>query len=514
MAATGRIDTHGAVVVLAGDRVFKLKRAVKFPFLDYSTAERRRAACAAELAINRRTAPGLYLAVRPILAAADGRLALGAAGSQPRPDAVDWVIEMRRFDDDALLDQRARDGRLDADTVLRLADAIARFHAGAEQRPEHGGHAAMRRIVDGVAGGLTAFDAIDRDRLTPFVDALRAAVDRQAALLDRRRDQGFVRHGHGDLHLGNVCLWRGEPTLFDAIEFDDRIACGDVLYDLAFLLMDLLHHGLPERANAAFNRYLMRAMADAADASAGGASAGGDALLPVDGLALLPLFLATRAGIRAQVGLAAAERQPDPAQAAAKIAEAGAYLDLALACLEPPGPRLIAVGGLSGTGKSTLALGLAPGIGAAPGALVLRSDALRKTLAGAALFERLPQAAYDRAMTARVFAALAEAAARALAAGHAAVADAVYLAPPQRRAIESVAARAGVPFAGLWLEAPPRQLEARVAARRGDVSDAGVDIVRMQQDHDPGPMDWCRIDAGGSPVEVLARARAALKSGT
>ncbi len=490
------------MVVLAGDRVYKLKRAVRFPFLDYSTLERRRLSCVAELTINRRTAPELYLAVRPILASTGGGAALGPPGDAPRPDAVDWVLEMRRFGDDTLLDQRARDGLLDIDTVLKLADAVARFHAAAALRPEHGGHAAMRRIVDGVADGLLGSGKLDPAKAARLAAAIRAAVDRQAALLDRRRDQGFVRHGHGDLHLGNVCLWQGEPTLFDAIEFDDRIACGDVLYDLAFLLMDLLHRGLPAHANQAFNRYLMRAMADAAPT--------GDALLPIDGLALLPLFLATRAGIRAQVGLAAAERQPDPAQAQAKIAEAGAYLDLALACLDPPKPRLLAVGGLSGTGKSTLALGLAPRIGPAPGALVLRSDALRKSLAGAGLFDRLPQAAYDRAMTTRVFESLAHGAARALAAGHAAIADAVYLAPAQRLRIEDVARRAGLSFAGLWLEAPASKLEARVTARQGDVSDAGADIVRLQQGQDPGPMAWHRIDAGGTPDEVLARARRVL----
>lgn len=489
--------------MLAGDRVFKLKRAVKFPFLDYSTPERRRAACAAELAINRRTAPDLYLAVRPIVAGGDGHLALGPPGAEPRADAVDWVLVMRRFADDALLDQRARDGMLDADTVLKLADAIARFHAGAEPRPEYGGHAAMRRIVDGVVDGLLASDLADRARLDRLAATIRQAVDGNAALLDRRRDQGFVRHGHGDLHLGNVCLWQGEPTLFDAIEFDDRIACGDVLYDLAFLLMDLQHRDLPALANAAFNRYLMRAMADAG-------AAGGDALLPLDGLALLPLFLSTRAAIRAQVGLAAAKRQADAARAQEKVAEARAYLDLALACLDPPKPRLLAVGGLSGTGKSTLALGLAPGIGPAPGAVVLRSDALRKTLAGGALFERLPPEAYDRTMTARVFDGLAEGARRALAAGHAAIVDAVYLAPRQRGAIEAVAQEVNAPFAGLWLEAPAGQLEARVSARRGDVSDAGADIVRMQLGQDPGPMAWHRIDAGGTPAEVLARAHAAL----
>lgn len=494
-----RIDTHGAVVFLAGERAFKLKRAVRFSFLDYSTAERRRAACAAELAINRRTAPDLYLGVRPVLADAGGRLRLGPLGAgEARPDAVDWVLEMRRFDDDALLDRRASAGRLDLASVLALADAVARFHRDAARRPEHGGHRAMARIVDGVLAGLAedggGLDAGKRARLG---QALAARLAHDRALLDARRDQGYVRHGHGDLHLGNVCLWQGRPTLFDAIEFDEAIACGDVLYDLAFLLMDLDHRGLAALANAAFNRYMARALAEAGTAC-------------LAGLGLMPLFLSCRAAIRCRVGLAAARTQPDAQQAAARRAEAAGYLDQALACLDPPPPRLIAVGGLSGTGKSTLAYALAPAIGARPGALVLRSDVLRKALAGCDLFERLPQSAYAPAFTERVFAELARGAGIALAAGHAVVADAVYLAPTQRAAIEAVARAAATPFAGLWLEAPPALLERRVGARRDDVSDAGAEIVRAQARVDPGAIAWTRIDASRPQAEVVAAARAAL----
>lgn len=497
-AAPRRIDTHGAVVVLAGDRALKLKRAVRFAFLDYSTAERRRLSAAAELRINRRTAPDLYLGVRAIISGPGG-LVLGPLGDGgPREGAVDWVLEMRRFGDDALLDRRAAEGRLDLDTVLALADAVARFHRDAERRPEHGGHAAMEKILRDLLAGLEEDGrALDPAALARFRAASRARLDRDRARLDRRRDQGYVRHVHGDLHLGNVCLWQGRPTLFDAIEFDEAIACGDVLYDLAFLLMDLMHRDLLALANAAFNRYLARVVAE-------------DGVASLEGLGLLPLFLSLRAAIRARVGLAAAEAQPDPARAVAKRREAQAYLDLALACLDPPEPVLVAVGGLSGTGKSTLAHALAPGIGARPGAAVLRSDVLRKAISGHDLFRRLPQEAYDAAVTARVFEQLARGAALALEAGHAAIADAVYLAPRQRAAIEAVARDAGLRFAGLWLEAPVEALERRVADRRGDVSDAGPDIVRAQAAVDPGPMAWTRIDAARPQAQVEADARAAL----
>ncbi|MCC7049267.1 MAG: AAA family ATPase [Alphaproteobacteria bacterium] len=496
--APRRIDTHGAIVILAGDRVLKMKRAVRFPFLDYTTAERRRAACANELSINRRTAPDLYLGIRPILAGPGERARLGPRGAgAPQEGAIDWVVEMRRFDDDALLDQRARDGRLDEATVLALADSIAAFHRAARRTPEHGGRAAMARIVEGIAAGLADDAALAADKVARFRAAAAARLAHDGALLDQRRDAGYARHGHGDLHLGNVCLWQGRPTLFDAIEFDDRIASGDVLYDLAFLLMDLAHRGLDRLANAAFNRYLARAVGD-------------DGIDALAGLGALPLFLACRAGIRAQVSLAAARAQPDAVQAEARRAAARAYLDLALDCLDPPPPRLVAVGGISGTGKSTLAHAIAPAIGARPGAVVLRSDVFRKVLAGCDLFRRLPQSAYAAAMTEQVFDALARAAAIVLDAGHAAVADAVYLVPAQRERIAAVAHRRGVAFAGLWLEAPRSELERRVGDRQHDVSDAGAAVVRWQSGLDPGRLDWTRVDAGQPPHAVASAARAAL----
>ncbi|MCK6451277.1 MAG: AAA family ATPase [Alphaproteobacteria bacterium] len=497
-----RFDTHGAVVVLAGDRAYKLKRAVRYPFFDYSTAARRHHACVRELDLNRRTAPDIYLAVRPVLRARDGTLGLGRPGEGDAATAVDWVVEMRRFGGDALLDQRARDGRLDAGTMLELADAIAAFHRAAERRPDLGGHDGMARIVDGIVAGLEAdADRTDPAKVAAFASRARALLARDAALLDRRRAAGFVRHGHGDLHLRNVCLWQGRPTLFDAIEFDDRIATCDVLYDLAFLLMDLEHRGLRALANAVFNHYMARAVAD-------------DGIDAVQGVALLPLFLACRAGIRAQVGLAGARAQPDAAKQAAAETEARAYLDLALAFLAPPAPLLVAIGGRSGTGKSTIAFALAPGLGSAPGALVLRSDVLRKAIMGTDLFERLPQEGYGPDVTERVFSGLARAAGLALAGGHAVIADAVYMLESQRAEIAAAARAAGVAFTGIWLDASRECLERRVAARTRDVSDATVAIVRLQMDQQPGRMDWVRVDAAAGPGEVADAVRRILAAKT
>jgi predicted kinase len=301
-------------------------------------------------------------------------------------------------------------------------------------------------------------------------------------LLDRRRAGGKVRRCHGDLHLRNICVLDGEPVLFDCIEFSDEFASVDVLYDLAFLLMDLEHQGHAASANLVLNRYLDLTHED-------------------DGLAAMPLFLSLRAAIRAHV----------TATAGAPPAESRAYLDRARAALTMPAARLIAIGGLSGTGKSTLAAALAPELGARPGARVLRSDVIRKRMFGLEPEARLPENAYNEEATARVYAALRDTAAAALAAGYCAIIDAVALRPEERQSFAAAAEKAGVPFTGIWLDAPVAALSTRVAARRGDASDATPEIVKRQSRVDPGRLDWTRIDAGGSPVETLAALRAALR---
>jgi hypothetical protein len=484
-----RIDTHGAVVFLVGNRAYKLKRAVRYSYLDYSTVAQRQQSCAAELALNRRTAPELYLSAEPVIRDEAGNLRIGGPG-----DAVDWLVVMRRFDQDTLFDRLAERAKLDRRLILALADRIVAFHAIAERTPGFGGQDGMadvlRSDIENLRLGVPA--AFDRPAVDAVAAECSAALGRLGPLIDHRRDAGKVRRCHGDLHLRNICLIDGIPTLFDCIEFNDRIACIDVLYDLAFLLMDLDHRGLSALANAVLNRYFDLA-----------GEAEGD-------LAPLPLFLALRAEIRAHVGVAAAAAQPDPAKAAQQIEAARGYLTAALAYLRPARPRLLAIGGLSGTGKSTLAYGLAPSLGRPLGARVLRTDVLRKRLAGVAPETRLPDFAYGRDMTVQVYGALYQAAAAALAAGLPVVVDAVFADPAERAAIADVAARAGVAFTGLWLEAPPEVLEARIAARRGDASDATVTVLRRQLGYNIGRIDWTRVDVSGDMEASLSRARAAL----
>ncbi len=483
-----RIETHASIIFLIGDLAFKLKRAVAYPYLDYSTVARREAACRAELELNRRTAPEIYLGVRSITREADGRLAFDGTGA-----ARDWVVAMRRFPEEDLFDRMAETGRLSAPLMRDLADRIAAFHGAAAIRPGQGGSAAIAAVIAENDTCLRlGVPALDAAAVTALTETSQAALTRLAPRLDERQAQGFVRRCHGDLHLGNICLINGTPTLFDAVEFNDAFADIDVAYDLAFLVMDLIHRGLTDFASLVFNRYL-------------------DGIGDEDALPLFPLFLSLRAAIRAHVAVAAASRIPDIAAQALKTGEAAAYLTLARQLLDPVRPVLVAVAGRSGTGKSTIAAALAPALGRAPGARILRSDALRKRLFGVAPETALPKSAYDGDTNARVYAALYRIATRALDAGSAVVVDAAALRSDERHAVAGIAMDAGVPFCGLWLEAPIERIRSRVRARRDDASDADLAVIEFQADLDPGPLDWVRIDADGDPAASIAASRRALE---
>lgn len=471
-----RIDTHISTVFLAGDTVLKLKKAVRLPFVDFSTAEARRAACEAELEVNRRAAPDLYLGLARVTRAADGRLTLDGDG-----EPVDWLVRMRRFDQADLFTRLAEDGRLDRRLLQELTEAVVRFHAVAPVRADRGGVAGLTWTIDTNRASMlpSAPATLDPGKVEALAARSRQWLDRLSPLIEARRAAGMVRQCHGDLHLGNICLFQGRPTLFDAIEFSEDIACIDVFYDLAFLLMDLDCRGRRGFASVVLNHYL-------------------DVTGDYQAVPLLPLLLSLRAGVRAHV--CATMGAGD---------EARRYLDAALAFLDPPGPRLLAVGGLSGSGKSRMGRELAPLL-AVPGAAIVRTDALRKQLMGVSVHDRLGPDGYSREVSARTYRRLLETCAHLLVAGHSVVADAVFAKPEQRRDIERVAREAGVRFDGLWLEAPPEVARDRIRARTGNASDATVEVLDQQLSYDVGPMSWTRIDTSGSKDDALAAGRKAL----
>jgi predicted kinase len=359
-----------------------------------------------------------------------------------------------------------------------------------EREPERVG-----RLVASVSTTLADLQGIlDAGTVERFRERATNALRRCTAVLNERAATGLVRRCHGDLHLNNIVLWQGRPVLFDAIEFDEGLATIDTLYDLAFLLMDLDRNGQRLAASIVLNRYLWRSSTH----------------LALQGLGALPLFLGLRAGIRAMV---TAERAEQEGRANAHGRRgARELLDAAIAYLTPNAPQLTAIGGLSGTGKSTLGRALAPDVGPAPGAVHLRSDLERKSLHGVDETTRLRPDAYTKPVNDKVYAILREKARHVLAARHAAIVDAVFARPEERAEIEAVAADLGVPFRGLWLEAPPGKLLDRVGARIGDTSDATPEVVRQQLTGDTGALTagWVSIDAGGSGAATLAKAREVL----
>jgi uncharacterized protein len=473
-----RIDTHAASVFLDGKRALKIKRAVRFPFLDYSTLEKRRAACEQEIEINRRFAPQIYRRVVPITRDADGTLNLDGNGTP-----IEYAVEMLRFDERKTLDHLATAGALDPALVDAMADAIAAAHHNAQPVPAAPWLLSIPKIIGDNSDAFRAASFLPADEIDELDTASHTAFSRTRELLSQRGKQGQVRRCHGDLHLANIVMIDQQPVLFDAIEFDEKIASIDVLYDLAFTLMDLLRYGQREAANRLLNRYL--------------------SITPVenlDALAALPLLMSIRAAIRAHVCVARIDRDPERTA----IAEhARAYFDLARQLIHPRAPTLIAIGGLSGTGKSALARTLASHIMPEPGAVVLRSDVLRKQLFNVGELEKLKERAYRAEVTGEVYGLLAQRAARVVTQGHSTIADAVFARENERAVLRNIARQSGVRFVGLFLTADLKIRQSRISQRPADASDATAEVARLQEQYDIGDVDWAIIDASGTPEETL-----------
>ena len=461
------IETHIAAVFLMGARAYKLKKAVDLGFLDFSTREKRRWAIQRELDFNRRTAPDIYLDVAEVVRRPDGELAMGEAG-----EPLESVLVMRRFDPEAVLSNAPE--RVRGDFAEALGRQVAALHASAEVRP--GGSASLAYVIDSNADHLRRLaPVLGSDRVEQLLEATDAEFERRKALLDARGAACQVRRCHGDLHLGNILEEGGRAIPFDCIEFNDALSEIDVLYDIAFLLMDIGFRGQVAGANRVLNGYLDEA-----------ARSFGDAML--EGLAALPLFMAVRASVRAHVS--AHNGDPEAARA---------YADAALRHLIWPKPELRAVGGLSGSGKSTFARQIAPDLGAPPGAVILRSDEIRKRLWGRAPTEPLPAEAYAEGQSERVYGTMMREAGLGLEAERPVILDAVFLKHDERAAAEKMAQIAGVAFAGIWLDVPAEAMRARIAARTGDASDADVAVLERQLQRDPGEIGWKRTPG---PVSV------------
>lgn len=464
------IETHISWVLLAGEHAWKLKKPLDLGFLDFSTVERRRAACEAELRLNRRTVPELYEAVVPVWRTAEGV----SVGDQPvdaaAPGAtpLDYLVRMRRFDQSALFEARLAAGQLEPALFDRLARHVAAFHEAAEVAQPGDGFGDAAAVMAPVRQNFAQIrervaDAAllaDLARIEAWVEARFVAL---APVFDARLAAGRVRECHGDLHLGNLMVLDGEPRLFDAIEFSAALRWTDVVADIAFLAMDLQARGRMDLASRFLDAWLARS---------------GD----YAGLQLLPWYLSYRAMVRAKVAAIRAG-QVEGAARADTLAECARYLALAAAQMQSPAPALLIASGLSGSGKTSQSQPLVEGCGV----IRVRADVERKRLFGLDADARsgstLGGGLYSAQASARTYARLAELARAVVEAGYPVLVDATFLKRTQRAAFAALAATLGVPFAILAFDAPVETLRARVRQRAEagtDASEADVAVLETQ----------------------------------
>lgn len=461
-------ETHISAVFIGTDTIWKLKKAVRLPFLDFTTRTARERFLRRELELNQPWAPDLYRDVVGIVRLPDGRLGFGDE------NPVEFVLRMAKIPSGDFADEIASKSGLTSGLLNEIGDMVAHYHQSLPSVHNRDFFSAMLEITEGNHRSSLAVGLAGVDTWKTRMD--HAIMARRAWLMERSRN-GFVRRCHGDLHLGNICLWHGHPVPFDALEFDEALATIDVGYDLAFLLMDLEHRASRGAANRVMNRYFART-------GDFGATAG------------FPIFLSQRAMIRAHVTTAMKQ-------------DGSAYLTAAQKYLEPSAPLVVAIGGLQGTGKSTQARALAPELLPAPGAIIVRSDETRKRLHDTAPEERLPAAAYSESANAAVNEALIAHATVGASSGHSVIVDATFLDRRMRDRLRSEISAIGVRFIGIWLQAPLSVLEHRVASRTGDASDATVEVLRRAAASSPGAGDWMPVDATDK-VAALASIRRAI----
>lgn len=468
------LETHLSRVFLTADRAYKIKKSVRLPFVDFSTPEQRRRACEAELTLNQRFDSPIYLKVQALVLSPEGFLSIGGEGQ-----ILDWLVVMRRFEE--RLDEALARNAVTSDHWTDLVSGVVRIHRAAH--PDHlCGHAVDYR---GVIHGLARTEADGASRLglsaaeTDLAAKQEGCLARLSPLIEMRRRKGCVVRGHGDLHLANICMFQGRPKLFDALEFDDRLATTDRIYDLAFLLTDLLR--MKRKPDACF---VMNAYWD---------MMGEDE----EALALLPLFMSIRASVRLAVEV---ER--------GRLEEAARYRTLAAQILDRHSPRIVAIGGLSGTGKSVLARRLAPELGGAAGARIIRTDQLRKSPDGNAnASSSSDRDRYAPESREKVYLRLSKHVRDVVSAHSSVILDATFIPNAGRLRVEEAA---GSELKGLWLEAPLDVRVSRIERRQMDISDADAAVARRQTE----PVDlspfWIKLDAGGDPDRTLELARTAL----
>lgn len=464
-------ETHISLVILTGEWVYKIKKPVNFGFLDFSTVELRKLHCEEEIRLNRRTAPGLYISVEPLYCA-DGDYNFCGKG-----DVVDYAVKMRQFDPDALLQNCMPQVLMDDDFFQALGYALAGFHDEAAvcgEGSEFGNAESVLfpvqenfdQIIDGVS------DEVDIKRLKTIEAWSLDQYKNIAEVFDQRKREGKIRECHGDLHLANIALVDGKPLMFDCIEFNERFRWIDVASDLAFLIMDMTVKGYGYQANVLLNSYL-------------------EYSLDYEALQVLDFYVVYRAMVRAKVSVLTM-RQAAEADRLQLLTQFRAYMDYALSCMDAPHRYLAITCGVSGSGKSTLARKVA----AHSGGIRLRSDVIRKHLAGLKPLQSSrshdpdsANAIYSRSYSIKTFETLEALSRKVLNYGYPTLVDATFIKSHTRAPFFLLAKEEHVPFYVLFMDVPTEVLKRRILLRERegrDASEAGVAVMEQQLLHCDG----------------------------
>lgn len=483
------LQTHISFVVLTGPFVYKLKKPVNLGFLDFSTLDKRHHFCNEELRLNRRFAPEIYLEVVPIYQV-DNAFSLKSPNSGAEP--VEFAVKMRQFAQDDLLLEQLRKGKLTESDMRTIAAQMAAFHATADTDTSAAQHASgpgiqefVRNELDALREFAAASDSDQQKRFRSIEERLLAFVTEENATFDRRLSNGHIREGHGDLHLNNMCRFHGDICFFDCIEFSARLRNIDVMYELAFPVMDLRFRAAPQLANVLMNEYWERT---------------GD----YEGAVLLPFYVAMRGLVRAKVAaILSRDDNLDAAARAEAVRDAHEHLWLVDDTLKPRTGRLVLVCGVSGTGKSTVAREWA----ARESAIHIRSDAVRKHLHRVPLNDTRPDL-YTAEATERTYQHLIGVAKPLLSKGWTVVLDATFLQRRYRLQAGDLARRLGVQFHIVHLTAPVNELRRRLTARKGDVSDADASLLDRQlaafeSFTEPESADLVEIDTSSAEIDTL-----------
>lgn len=486
-------QSHISLLFLTPTHVYKLKRAVLYPNVDFSTPEKRRLACVSEMKRSIVYAPHLIEGIESVRRLKNGQIVLGGR----QGEEIDTVLKMRRINDDHLVETMIEKGRFDRFEMMDMAEQLANLHAKAQTFHHKWGVEDVKRIILEIEAVNTCFcsDLFDKEQLDAWIKRCLENLNAQAPLIQFRQKAGHVRKCHGELLLSNIALENEKFLFFSPVEYNDSLDKTDTLYDLANLTMDLEYRGLRRLANILFNHYIAYTN-------------------DMAGFPLMGLYQSVRAMRRAHVWAKRSLLLKGKNKISAKR-EARGYFDLACHFMTPFRPLLIACGGLSGSGKSRVAREIGGLMNPAPGAVIVRDDIVRKQILGLKPEQPLDPMYATPAFEKVVYDVLRQQAKTALMQGSCVIMDALFYDQLEREAVSFLAKEAGVPFLGLWMEAPLQERTHRVETRLRNPSDVRRECELVSQlNLKTGRILWHKISTAGPKEETIKNVVRILKKYT